>query len=87
MGAAAYQRGLVLAEMGQPAEALEDFIRSLDLGSDPARGYYQMALIYTGQREWSLARKFVEQSLQQDATYAPALALQGRLKTQGGPRH
>ena len=82
LGVALFQRGMELAELGRLSEALDDFSQAAERGSAPARAYYQMALVYTRQKDWTAAKSHVERSLRYDATYAPARALQTRLKTQ-----
>ena len=85
LGAASFQRGIVLGEMGRPTEALDDLSRSAKLGFEPARVQYQMALVYLHEGDGNAARKCIAESLEQDPTYAPALSLQTQLKSQGAP--
>jgi tetratricopeptide (TPR) repeat protein len=85
LGAAFLQRGVVLAKMGRPAEALDNLNRSAELGVEPARAHYEMALVHIEQKDWAAARKSVEASLAHDAIYRPALSLQNRLNTQSAP--
>ncbi len=79
LAVAALHRGMLLADMHRYAEAAAELQNALTRGADPVVAYYQMALVQVAQQDPRAALKSVGQSLEHDATYAPAIALKDRL--------
>ena len=73
LGIVALHRGMLLAEMGRYADATRDLEAALVKGADPTLVYYQMAVVHLAQEDRLASRKSLQQALDQNPVYGPAL--------------
>jgi eukaryotic-like serine/threonine-protein kinase len=78
-GTAMLHRGVALAQAHRAAEALDDLTASLTHDARRAEVYYEMARVHLDERDLVSARACVEEALEDDPAYEPALALRRKL--------
>ena len=76
------RRGTIQRESHDFAAAMAEFRSALEHGALPAEVHYQMALVELDRENREAALECVRRSLNDDATYSPALALEKRLTSQ-----
>ena len=76
------RRGTIQRESHDFAAAMAEFRSALEHRTLPAEVHYQMALVELDRENREAALECVRRSLNDDATYSPALALEKRLTSQ-----
>ena len=80
-------RGSVLAEAGQPEEALADFNKAISLDPNYAQAYANRALLYRQTGKLDLALADYNKALSIDGSYAPAVSRPRHRLPPAGPQH